>query len=551
MSIYCSVFVTILKITHFGDKKINNNSYSINTMNNNSKYRYNGCSARGACSINPKTSSLQEVIFMYIKHSAYYALRLEEAAMSNEKIKKIILLAISVIVSNTELSEIDFYSLHSLLQDELSNMISKYKKYCKDNGLKPEILTPVLNSERKEDIIKYIRMGENEFNNKNELLSTKKRNLYKVIFYVIKSLCINIISALNYDLETNNEYLEVLKLLNSLAILNSTEENLKEEIFRVAEIDYRLMKNIREAQIMKYGEQCPAEVSYSTRKGKAILVVGSDIYELENILKSLKDYDIYTHDEMLISHTFPKLREYDNLQGQYGIGFENCLLDFSTFPGPIILTRNSLYNVENLYRGILFTTDFAHTKGIVQIQNNDFSAVIKSAEEAKGFKTGRHCESEIVGFNYKNLTNEIINRLQKNNYSKLVILGNPEGQPDIENYYKQLIAHLSYDIFIISLFCCEEKENLVCVNALYDNYALPYIVEKISNAVNKNLNVFVPVCKRHTITDLIHLTKYYQTHVYWNLNNCNSVNPSVAKTLTEFLNIDIITVPKSDIEKLI
>jgi hydroxylamine reductase (hybrid-cluster protein) len=61
---------------------------------------------------------------------------------------------------------------------------------------------------------------------------------------------------------------------------------------------------------------------------------------------------------MMLAHTFPKFSEYKRLKGQYGQGLENCLLDFATFPGPIILTAHSLHNIENFYRGRLFTTDY-------------------------------------------------------------------------------------------------------------------------------------------------------------------------------------------------
>ena len=104
------------------------------------------------------------------------------------------------------------------------------------------------------------------------------------------------------------------------------------------------MKLLRNKQEERYGKQRVNEVSYSTTPAKAILVVGSNIRELEDVLEAVKNQniDVYTHDEMMIAHTFPKFAEYKNLKGQYGQGLENCLLDFATFPGPIVLTRHSL-----------------------------------------------------------------------------------------------------------------------------------------------------------------------------------------------------------------
>ena len=130
-------------------------------------------------------------------------------------------------------------------------------------------------------------------------------------------------------------------------------EFLKEDIFLSAKVDKLLMKSLREAQEERYGKQSSAEVSYSTMPAKAVLVVGSNLRELETVLEALKntEIDVYTHDDMMLAHTFPKFSEYQNLKGQFGHGMENCLLDFATFPGPIILTKHSLHNIENFYRG--------------------------------------------------------------------------------------------------------------------------------------------------------------------------------------------------------
>ena len=89
----------------------------------------------------------------------------------------------------------------------------------------------------------------------------------------------------------------------------------------------------------------------STRPNKAILVAGTNIQELKNVLDATKDknIDVYTHGEMIVAYTYPKFGEYENLVGQFGKGIENCLLDFATFPGAILIARHSLENIEYLY----------------------------------------------------------------------------------------------------------------------------------------------------------------------------------------------------------
>ena len=123
---------------------------------------------------------------------------------------------------------------------------------------------------------------------------------------------------------------------------NQNLDDTKDVVVKFAKIDNTLMKRLYEAKIERYGEPNSKEVSYSTVPSKAILVVGSNLRELEIILENLKglNIDVYTHDEMILAHTYPYFEQYEHLKGQFGQGTENCLLDFATFPGPIILTRH-------------------------------------------------------------------------------------------------------------------------------------------------------------------------------------------------------------------
>ena len=159
-------------------------------------------------------------------------------------------------------------------------------------------------------------------------------------------------------------------------------------------------------------------------------MVGYNIKELENILENVKNenIDVYTHDDMILAHTFPKFRKYAHLKGHFGKGLENCLIDFAIFPGPIILTRNSLHNIENFYRGRLFTTDYSISpKGVIKIDSSNFEEVITSAKKAKGFKTGKICNSIIIGFNYDEITELIDEKIKSCKYKQIFIIGPDEN----------------------------------------------------------------------------------------------------------------------------
>jgi hypothetical protein len=72
-----------------------------------------------------------------------------------------------------------------------------------------------------------------------------------------------------------------------------------------------------------YGHPVPTKVPLGAKKGKAILVSGHDLKDLEEILKQTegKGIYVYTHGEMLPAHGYPQLKKYQHFYGHYGSSF--------------------------------------------------------------------------------------------------------------------------------------------------------------------------------------------------------------------------------------
>ncbi len=516
------------------------------------EYQYNSCVSRGICSINPRTSSLQEIVILYLKQAAYYAVKLKEFGNIDLHARNFILNAISIMVSNSEFSEIDFENITKYFRQLLPDIIKKYKELCSKVGSKPILLKGQIRNTNG-DIIKSIRLGEREFLKKFHSVDSQLWDLYKILFVLAKSICINVLDLETYGENTDSGYFAILSLLD---MLNSQEQDkieLKTLLKETAAVDHLLMKTLRKVQIMRYGRQRKKEVSYTTTKGKAILVVGSNIRELELVLDSVKgqNIDVYTHDEMMLAHTFPKFLEYKNLKGQFGQGLENCLLDFATFPGPIILTRHSLYNVENLYRGRLYTTDIAYSKGVIPIKDGDFSEVIKSAKDAKGFKKGKICVSELVGFDYESAKEEITAKITQGKYKRVVLIGLNGYTKEDEEYFSKMIKLLSKDTLIISLSCCSDESNVLCYNACFDTIAPLELAEHVLSSADIPLSIFFPICDRHTISKMIYLKMQECVKIF--VGKCTPImlNPSLMNTLRDVFVINEMTTVKKDLVKVI
>ena len=520
----------------------------------NEDYQYDSCVSRGICSVNPRTSSLQEILVLYLRLSSYYALKLYENGNLDDVVKNIILNTISILVSNPEFSETDFKAVTEKFDEILPDIIKKYETQCQENNVVPECLKSVLKFNKSTNIIQSIQMGEKEFLKKVQEVSQEIRDLYKIMFAIAKSICTNILDLETFGIDEREGYLTILKLLDSLNVENQNSETLKQLLEEAVDVDNKLMKLVRSKQEERYGCQRINDVSYSTTPGKAILVVGSNIRELEDVLEVVKDKDIdvYTHDEMMLAHTFPKFSEYKNLKGQYGQGIENCLLDFATFPGPIILTRHSLYNVENLYRGLLYTTDFAYSKGVISIKNKDFSDVIRAAEEAKGFKSGKQCETVTIGYDYDNSADIIRQKIQGGNYSKIFIIGLSGYTLEQQAYFDKLIKQSPDDVLIVSLSYCMPKDNVVCLNACFDIFAIVEFAEGLRKEYeNFPITIFFPKCDRHTMSQMIYFSKDKNINVY--VGKCTPIilNPNLINTLNKVFGINGLSSVQKDLEDIL
>ena len=515
----------------------------------NTSYQYDRCTSRGICSINPATSALLEVILLYLKHTAYYGLKLEKYGKKNKIIRNLVLNTISVLSSNYEISENNFRMINSAFKTELPKILKDFNDTCiGEESLDTNSILSIGDT-----ISDYIRYGEKEFNKRVQNMPNEERNLYRILYILIKSLCINILTYESYGEKLEDEIILVFKVLNLLNTPQRKKQELIKFIQNISQKDCKLLEKIRIVQQKVYGEQSEQDVSFSTRKGKAILVVGSNLKELEQILDEFKDkeVDIYTHDNMILAHTFPYFREYKNLRGQFGQGMENCLLDFSTFPGPIILTRNSLFNVESLYRGRLFTTDFAYSKGVIPIKNGDFSEVLKSIENSRGFKNGKNCEKEKIGFIYNEKINDIKKQLSENKYKHAVVIGLSGYTNEEKEYFNIFYKHLPKDILVIDLTCCISDDNKICVNAVADDYAMLKLSEEIIKLSNTNVSIFFPFANRHALSLIINLSLYENCSIFVGRWNQTVVDSNILDGIKNDFGVLDITTPKKDLERAI
>lgn len=526
-------------------------------MNNNNfdklNEEANECTARGVCSVAPNIAALQELVMYFLKQTAFYIIKLEKLGANNPSIKTEIVNDLSALIFVNEFNEEQLFTIATKGYFLLQNTKQTYKKLCNTNYIE---LKDKISFNNNTNLAKAISFGENLLRQKYNNIQKDKRNLIDILEIVIKSTCLHLAKLNDMGIFEDYTFYIILKALNEFNHNKITAKIVENYTTKLAELDNELILKISEMLTEKYGNIEKTLVSYSTEKGKAILVSGSNFTELEELLKQSKsqNLDVYTHAELLLANTLPEFKKYSHLKGHFGDKTENNILDFATFPGAILLTKNSKKNNEYLYRGRLFSSGYIVPKGVIKIEDNDYSEVIKSAKAAKGFKTGKNKPSVELGYNKEHILKEfdtLKRKMQMGEIKHLFIIGMNTYSEHQKDYFKTLFKQIKEDEFVISFMNTKEKTNILPINL--GNF-LPFAAEVLHNLFEiipinqENIHIFFTNCDVMTISNIITLKKHHAQNIY--MADCppTSINPSVFETLKQEYNIKTTSTPEEDIK---
>ena len=136
-----------------------------------------------------------------------------------------------------------------------------------------------------------------------------------------------------------------------------------------------------------YGHPTPTKVPLGQKKGKAILVSGHDLKDLEELLKQTegKGINVYTHGEMLPCHGYPELKKVSPSLRPLRRGLAESGQGIRKFPGAILMTTNCIQKPTETYKDNIFTTGLVGWPGVRHIADNNFTPVIDKALALPGF----------------------------------------------------------------------------------------------------------------------------------------------------------------------
>jgi hydroxylamine reductase len=282
-------------------------------------------------------------------------------------------------------------------------------------------------------------------------------------------------------------------------------------VLRVGALNAQVLGMLDGAHADNFGAPEPTNVRTTAVQGKAILVSGHDMQDLYELLQQTEGtgVNVYTHGEMLPAHSYPKLKAFKHLVGNYGTAWQNQKFEFASFPGPIVVTTNCILEPRRIYRNRLYSINVVGVDGIKHIENRDFSPMIQQAlNDCKGFdRTIEPAQFIRTGFNHRAvlpLAQTIIDAAQSGALSRIFLIGGCDGSQFERNYFTDLAEQTPDDSIILTLGCAKNRIihsrkllNATLSNGLprvldmgqcNDSYSAVVVATELAKALNCGIN---------------------------------------------------------------
>ncbi len=229
-------------------------------------------------------------------------------------------------------------------------------------------------------------------------------------------------------------------------------------VLKCGEINLRAMELLDAGNTGAYGHPEPTPVPLGAKQGKAILVSGHDLKDLEEILKQTegKGINVYTHGEMLPCHGYPELKKYPHFYGHYGTAWQNQKKEFAEFPGAIVMTTNCIQKPQEVYQDNIFTTGLVGWPGVSHIADKDFTPAIEKALGLPGFAQDTDKGTVTVGFARNavlGVADKVIEAVKNKDIRHFFLVAGCDGAKPGRNYYTEFVEKVPEDCVVLTLAC--------------------------------------------------------------------------------------------------
>jgi hydroxylamine reductase len=533
-----------------------------------------GCTKLGVCGKDPSTAKMQDVLVYATKGLAMYAHRARELGISDREINVATIEALFSTMTNVNFDPErlrTFVLRIAALRDKATQL---YEQACKKAGRAPEKLGgPAAWRPADSPEGMLWQAPEVAVTARKAALGDDLAGLQELLTYGLKGTAAYTDHAQILGREDEAVYAFIHEALDLLTKQKPAADELLAAILKCGEVNLRAMELLDAANTGAYGQPVPTQVRVEPLKGKAILISGHDLKDLEELLKQTegKGINIYTHGEMLPAHGYPGLRKHKHLVGNYGGAWQNQAREFDAFPGAILMTTNCLQKPRDSYKGRIFTSGLVAWPGVRHIADRNFGPVIDAALAAPGFAQDGPNKTITVGFGHHavmSVAGKVIEAVKSGAIRHFFLIGGCDGAKPGRNYYTQFAEAVPSDCVILTLACGKYRFNkldfgdiggiprLLDIGQCNDAYSAIQIAVALANAFKTDVNslplsLVLSWYEQKAVCILLTLLHLGIRNIRLGPSLPACVTPPVLKVLVDKFNIMPISTPEKDLKAIL
>ena len=460
-----------------------------------------GCTKVGVCGKQPDVAALQDLLLYALTGLSMYATEGRKVGVRDHETNVFTCEALFSTLTNVDFDRDRFKPLIS----RAVALREKLKEKVKAAGGTVDFPDGPSNFKPEASLEGMIKQGENVGVKSDPTVDPDIQALKYTTIYGIKGVAAYADHAQILGQEDDAVYAFIHEGLAATQNKALTMNDWVGLVLRCGEINLRTMELLDAGNTGAYGHPVPTRVPLGAKKGKAILVSGHDLKDLEEVLKQSagKGIFVYTHGEMLPAHAYPGLKKYPHFYAHFGTAWQNQGKEFAQFPGAILMTTNCIQKPQEAYKDNIFTTGLVGWPGVPHIIDRNYGPVIKRALELPGFQHDNNGKSVMCGFGRNavmGVADKVIEAVKSGAIKHFFLVAGCDGAKPGRNYYTEFVEKVPKDCVVLTLACGKfrffDKDlgaiggipRLLDVGQCNDAYSAIQIAVALSKAFNVGVN---------------------------------------------------------------
>jgi hydroxylamine reductase len=528
-----------------------------------------GCTKIGVCGKQPDVAALQDLLLYALTGLSLYATEGRKVGVVDPEANVFTCEALFSTLTNVDFDRDRFKPMI----DRAIDFREQLKEKVKAAGGTTDFPEGPATFEPASSVEGMIQQGENVGLKSDPAVDPDIRSLQHITVFGIKGVAAYADHAQILGQEDDAVYAFIHEGLAATQNKALTVDDWVGLALKCGETNLRAMELLDTGNTGAYGHPVPTQVPLGVKKGKAILVSGHDLKDLEEVLKQSEGTGItvYTHGEMLPAHAYPELKKYPHFYGHFGTAWQNQTKEFAQFPGAILMTTNCLQKPQEAYNDNIFTTDLVGWPGVPHITDRNYAPVIKRALDLPGFQHDSNGTSVMCGFGrtaVMGVADKVIEAVKSGAIKHFFLVAGCDGAKPGRNYYTEFVEKVPQDCVVLTLACGKfrffDKDlgaiggipRLLDVGQCNDAYSAIQIAVALSKAFNVGVNelplsMVLSWYEQKAVAILLTLLYLGIKDIRLGPSLPAFVTPNVLEVLVKNFNIMPISTPDEDLKAIL